>query len=83
MAKTKDVDFPCWLDTDTEIITKITLKYLKSFPEGKFVAYLGRPGTYTETGFLVFDMRPNMHKNTLIALKNIMTQTNYMISQDN
>jgi len=57
-AKTKDVDFLCWLDTDTEIITKITSKYLKSFlPEDKFVAYLGRPGTYTETGFLVFNMR--------------------------
>ena len=57
-AKTKDVDILCWLDTDTEIITQITSQYLRKFlPEGKFVAYLGRPGTYTETGFLVFDMR--------------------------
>jgi len=57
-AKTKDVDILCWLDTDTEIITQITSQYIRSFlPQDKFVAYLGRPGTYTETGFLVFDMR--------------------------
>tara|TARA_B000000609_G_C24176624_1_gene354525 strand:- start:13 stop:756 length:744 start_codon:yes stop_codon:yes gene_type:complete len=59
-AKTKDVDLLCWLDTDTEIISKITPNYIQNFlPKGKFVAYLGREGTYTETGFLVFDMRHN------------------------
>ena len=50
-GKNKDVDF-CWLDTDTEIITKITSKYRR-----QVCSLFRRPGTYTETGFLVFDMR--------------------------
>ena len=32
-AKTKDVDLLCWLDTDTEIISKITPNYIQNFME--------------------------------------------------
>ena len=53
-------NFRFLLASASEIISKITPNYIQNFlPKGKFVAYLGREGTYTETGFLVFDMRHN------------------------
>lgn len=57
-AQTKNVDILCWLDSDSEIINKITPEYIEQFvDENKFVSYLGRGKMYTETGFLVFNMR--------------------------
>jgi len=55
-AKTMDVDYLIWLDSDTELYNNITPKYFLQFlPKGNFVGYIGRDGI-SETGFLIFDM---------------------------
>ena len=47
-----------WLDADTIIQRSLDSKYLEKFlPKGKFTCYLGRPGRFTETGFLGFDLK--------------------------
>ena len=66
-ATTIDADRLIWIDTDTEILDHLSANYLESFlPEGKFVSYLGRPGRYTETGFLEFDLT-NPHSKDFFA----------------
>lgn len=46
-----------WLDADTELKKEISSSYLEKFtPKGIFSSYLGRPGRYTETGFISFDL---------------------------
>lgn len=55
-AMNSGVNLLIWLDSDTEIYDNISKEYLKSFlPEGNFSSYLGRP-SYSETGFLSFDL---------------------------
>jgi hypothetical protein len=56
-SRTVDTDQMIWLDADTEVLSNLSLDYLKShLPPGKFVSYLGRPDRYTETGWLSFDL---------------------------
>lgn len=53
-----DADRLIWIDSDTEIINDIKQDWLNSFlPPDRFVGYLGRDGLYTETGFLIFDLK--------------------------
>ena len=55
-AMNSNVDLLIWLDSDTEIYDDISEEYLKSFlPKGNFSSFLGRP-SYSETGFLSFDL---------------------------
>lgn len=47
-----------WLDADTIIQNNVDKNYFSKFlPKDKFTSYLGRPGTYTETGFIGFDLK--------------------------
>ena len=56
-AMTSNVDILIWLDADTEIIKTVSSDYLKSFlPDSYFTSYLGRD-SYSETGFIAFDLR--------------------------
>jgi len=46
-----------WLDADTVIQNKINSEYFDKFlPKGIFTCYLGRPGRYTECGFVGFNL---------------------------
>jgi len=57
-AKNSNVDKLFWLDADTVLENNITEQYLDKFlPNGCFTSYLGRPGTYTETGFIGFNLK--------------------------
>jgi len=57
-AMNSKVDILIWLDADTEIIKTVSSDYLKSFlPDNYFTSYLGRDNSYTETGFIAFDLR--------------------------
>lgn len=57
-----NTDIMIWLDADTLVKKEITSEYLGNFlPKGFFTSYLGRPGTYTETGFIAFDLN-HKHK---------------------
>ena len=50
-------DIIIWLDADTEAIENIDVNYLSKFmPDGFVSSYLGRPGRYTETGWLAWNM---------------------------
>ena len=50
-------DIIIWLDADTEAIENIDVNYLSTFmPDGFVSSYLGRPGRYTETGWLAWNM---------------------------
>ena len=50
-------DILIWLDADTEAIENININYLAKFmPDGYVSSYLGRPGRYTETGWLAWNM---------------------------
>ena len=50
-------DILIWLDADTEAIENIDVNYLSKFMPFEYVSsYLGRPGRYTETGWLAWNM---------------------------
>jgi hypothetical protein len=54
------VDLLIWLDADTELLKHVSAEYLKTFlPNEYFTSYLGRH-SYSETGFIAFDLR-NFH----------------------
>jgi hypothetical protein len=62
-AKNSNVDKLFWLDADTVLTNNITEQYLDNFlPDNYFTSYLGRVGTYTETGFIGFDLK-HTHAN--------------------
>jgi hypothetical protein len=44
-----------WIDADTEATAKFGQTRIKSLIDGKMCAFLGRRGSYTETGFIAFD----------------------------
>jgi len=44
-----------WIDADCQITKPISTEFLESLFDGKCLAYLGREGLYTETGFIGFD----------------------------
>lgn len=44
-----------WLDADTEVKKPVPEAFLEGIFDGKAIAYLGRKGFYTETGFIGFD----------------------------
>jgi hypothetical protein len=57
-AKNSNVDKLFWLDADTVLTNNITNQYLDNFlPDNYFTSYLGRAGTYTETGFIGFNLK--------------------------
>jgi hypothetical protein len=57
-AKNNNVDKLFWLDADTVLTNNITEQYLDNLlPNEYFTSYLGRPGTYTETGFIGFNLK--------------------------
>lgn len=69
-ATTSNVDMLIWLDADTEILNKISVEYLKTFlPDGYFTSYLGRD-SYSETGFIAFDLRNPHAKEFFDIFKN-------------
>jgi len=55
-AFNSDHRYVVWLDADVVIKSDLTEDFLKSLLDGGFCAYLGRQLTYTETGFLIFDV---------------------------
>lgn len=46
-----------WLDGDIVVTKQFGQKFIKSLIDGRMCAYLGRQGSYTETGFLAFDTK--------------------------
>lgn len=60
-AQNIDADVMIWLDADTITFAKVTQELLESLlPIDHYVSYLGRPGKYTECGFMAYDLRnPN------------------------
>ena len=51
------VDMLIWLDADTELLNYVSAEYLQTFlPDEFFTSYLGRD-SYSETGFIAFDLR--------------------------
>lgn len=60
-----------WLDADCYIRKEISEKWLEDLFDGQCLAYLGRDGFYTETGFVGFDTEhPDFDKflNVYIAM---------------
>jgi hypothetical protein len=57
-ALNSDVEKLFWFDADTVFQQAITPEYLNKFlPNGTFTCYLGRPGRYTETGFIGYNLK--------------------------
>lgn len=57
-ATNSDVEKLFWFDADTVFQNSITPEYLDKFlPNGMFTCYLGRPGRYTETGFIGYNLK--------------------------
>jgi hypothetical protein len=47
-----------WLDADTVMQQNVDEHYFsRLLPDGLFTSFLGRPGRYTETGFIGFDLK--------------------------
>lgn len=55
--KAEGVRYMIWVDADMSVRQQIPDDIAERALEGKDYAYLGRPGKYTETGFLVFDLK--------------------------
>lgn len=69
-AMNSGVDILIWLDADTELIEYVPAEYLKKFlPESYFTSYLGRD-SYSETGFIAFDLRNLYTTDFFIIFKN-------------
>jgi hypothetical protein len=69
-AMNSNVNILIWLDADTEIINKLSKEYLKKFlPDGYFTSYLGRE-SYSETGFIAYDLRNPHSKEFFSIFKN-------------
>tara|TARA_B100000674_G_scaffold9128_1_gene6988 strand:- start:400 stop:1149 length:750 start_codon:yes stop_codon:yes gene_type:complete len=65
-----DSDIVIWLDADTEVIENIDANYLTKFmPDGYVSSYLGRPGRYTETGWLAWNMQHSDSKRFFTRFK--------------
>ena len=57
-AKNSNVDKLFWLDADTVLTNDVTEQYLNNFlPDNHFTSYLGRGKSYTETGFIGFNLK--------------------------
>jgi len=64
------VDILIWLDADTELLEHVSAEYLKTFlPNEYFTSYLGRD-SYSETGFIAFDLRNSHAKEFFDIFKN-------------
>jgi len=64
------VDILIWLDADTELLKHVSAEYLKTFlPNEYFTSYLGRH-SYSETGFIAFDLRNSHTKEFFDIFKN-------------
>ena len=65
-----DSEWIIWLDADTEAIENIDINYLSKFmPFGYVSSYLGRPGRYTETGWLAWNMNhPDSMRNRTLNI---------------
>jgi hypothetical protein len=64
------VDILIWLDADTELLKHVSAEYLKTFlPNEYFTSYLGRD-SYSETGFIAFDLRNSHTKEFFDIFKN-------------
>lgn len=55
-AFNSDHRYVVWLDADVVVTAELTEDFLKGLLDGGFCAFLGRDLTYTETGFLIFDI---------------------------
>jgi predicted peroxiredoxin len=64
------VDMLVWLDADTELLKHVSAEYLKTFlPNEYFTSYLGRD-SYSETGFIAFDLKNSHTKEFFDIFKN-------------
>ena len=69
-AMNSGVDMLVWLDADTELLKHVSAEYLKTFlPNEYFTSYLGRH-SYSETGFIAFDLRNPYTKEFFDIFKN-------------
>lgn len=63
-------DMLIWLDGDSELISDIGPEYfLSKLPKDYYTYYFGRPGTYSETGFIAFDLRNQNSKTFFKKMK--------------
>lgn len=62
-AKVQRSGFLIWLDCDALVYKKIDNNFIKNvFDKTKIVSYIGRPGKYSECGFLAFNLdHPDTH----------------------
>jgi len=52
-----DADIMVWLDADTYTHRELPASVMEEWLDGKAIAYLGRIPGYSETGFVIYDLR--------------------------
>jgi len=62
-AKVQQTGYLVWLDCDAFVYNKINDSFVSTiFDKNKMIAYIGRPGKYSECGFLIFNLdHPDTH----------------------
>lgn len=61
-TQTIEADVVIWIDADTITFAPVTIDVLEQLlPEGNYCSYLGRPGKYTECGFMAYDVTNPHH----------------------
>lgn len=71
-ARRADTRLLLWLDGDTRSFLNVPTDFLvQLLRPGEFMAYLGRTGYHTETGFLPFDLQHPAAKEFFAALQSL------------
>lgn len=78
-AKIQKTGYLIWLDCDAIVYNQIDKKFIKQiFSPNMIVSYIGRPGKYSECGFLAFNLdHPETHK-FLTRWENLYTSGDFI-----
>lgn len=77
--KNTDSDWLVWLDCDAMFYKQMDDQFIKNvFDEQFLCAYLGRPGKYSECGFLAFNLKKSETKQFLEEWENLYTSGNFI-----
>lgn len=78
-AKNTNLDWLVWLDCDACFYNPIDQKFIDIVFDEKYnISYLGRPGKYSECGFLAFNLKNQETKDFLNAWEELYTSGNFV-----
>ena len=69
-ASSVESDIIIWIDADTKTFRNVEKSFVENIlPESDYCGYLGRPNTYSECGFLIFNTSHHIHEEFMKTWK--------------